>query len=483
MFHSLLQIFPDLSIDSVKVNAYLTIKSRIDSSFASITIVPVASSTVDLQCLVDDMIDFALVTDDPIPLLLEREARSDIAKPDFDPTRECDADCEHDHTISALQQDFETTDLPVSELSTIPMDNIFITRRPEDRLPDNVDILRAFRNQTMEQGEALPFVVADTPINEFQQNNLLFLGSFSHLFLLGEGVQRTKGAFNKREIHHLLLQHDNRFAQCSAFVFAAFNQMQRHEAIEQVGLRVKNNHYAMTAFNELVNDPAFTGRINDAVAHPESNDAKQLCATVMDITRITGSNVKYSAMERRGEVAKMLSMMYYAGPFSFFVTIAPADLESRLIIRLSKQRSNDRHPLQTDVCTEDEDILLTTELLPSLAHRRTLLAKNPVAAAIIYKMQIECMLEHLVGLQASHLTRSNAVCIDDRKEGAFGRPTCYAGVNEVCISCFYLLHSDDVTVDASQAVVAHALLAHDGLITYCYQGIFKQSTRSSRHQC
>ena len=449
MFHSLLQIFPDLSIDSVKVNAYLTIKSRIDSSFASITIVPVASSTVDLQCLVDDIIDFALVTDDPIPLLLEREARSDIAKPDFDPTRECDEDCEHDHTISTLQQNFETTDLPVSELSTIPMDNIFITRRPEDRLPDNVDILRAFRNQTMEQGEALPFVVADTPINEFQQNNLLFLGSFAHLFLLGEGVQRTKGAFNKREIHHLLLQHDNRFAQCSAFVFAAFNQMQRHEAIEQVGLRVQNNHYAMTAFNELVNDPAFTERINDAIAHPESDDTKRLCATVMAITRITGSNVKYSEMQRRGEVAKMLSMMYYAGPFSFFVTIAPADLESRLIIRLSKQRSNDRHPLQTDVCTEDEDILLTTESLPSLAHRRTLLAKNPVAAAIIYKMQIECMLEHLVGLQASHLTRSNAVCIDDRKEGAFGRPTCYAGVNEVCISCFYLLHSDNVTVDAS----------------------------------
>ena len=420
----------------MKVGAYLSIKCRIDPSFGSITIVPVGSSTVDLQCLVDDIIDFAFVSDDPIPLLLEREARSDIAKPDFDPTRECDEDCEHDHATSTLQQAFETTDLPESELSAIPMDNIFITRRPEDSVPNNVDILRAFRNQTMEQGEALPFVVADTPINEFRSNHILFLGAFSHLFLLGEGVQRTQGAFNKREIHHLLLQHDNRFAQCSAFVFAAFNQMQRHEALEQVALRVKNNHHAMTAFDELVNDEAFTDRINEAIAHPESDDAKKLCSMVMDITRITGSKVKYSEMERRGELSKMLSMMYYAGPFSFFITIAPSDLESRLIIRLSKRRSNERHPQQANLCMEDEDILFTTGSLPSLAQRRSLLAKNPVAAAIVYRKQIECMLEHLVGLQASHVTRSNACCMDDRKEGAFGRATCYSGVNEVCFSCF-----------------------------------------------
>ena len=417
----------------MKVNAYLIIKSRIDPSYASITIVPVDSSFVDLQCLVDDIIDFAFVSDDPIPLLLEREARSDIAKPDFDPTRECDEDCEHDHTTSTLQQNFETTDLPDSELPSIPMDNIFITRRAEGSLPENVEILRAFRNQTTERGESLPVVVGDMPINEFRSNHILFLGAFSHLFLLGEGVQRTRGAFNKREIHNLLFQYNNRFSHCSAFVFAAFNQMQRHEALEQVAMRVKNNHYAMTAFGELVNDPAFTDRINDAIAHPESDDAKQLCSTVMDITRITGSNVKYSEMERRGELSKMLSMMYYAGPFSFFITIAPSDLESRLIIRLSKRRSNERHPQQTNLCMEDDDILFTTGSLPSLTHRRSLLAKNPVAAAIVYKMQIECMLEHLVGLQASHLTRSNACCMDDRKEGAFGRPTCYSGVNEVCI--------------------------------------------------
>lgn len=414
----------------MKVHAYLTIKKRIDPSFAATTIVPVTSATADLETLVDDIVDFALVSDDLVPIALERGAQSDIAKPDFDPTLECNSDCDHGHSTSNLQQDFEATKAD-SELPTIPMEHILITRRPESNLPNNVDILRAFRDQTTEQGDVLPLVVADVPINEFRRNDTFFLGSFSHLFLLGEGVHRTRGAFNKREIQLLLLQHDNRFAHCSSFVFAAFNQMQRHDAIGQVSMRVKNNHYAMTVFDELVNDPAFSERINVAIANPESNAAKELCSKVMDITRITGSKVTYSEMERRSELSKMLALMHYAGPFSFFVTVAPADLESRLIMRLSRRRSNQRLSNASHLCVEDDDIVLSTDILPSLAQRRTVLAKNPVAAGVVYKKLAECMLEHLVGLQASYTTRSNAPCMNERKQGAFGKPVCFAGVNEV----------------------------------------------------
>jgi hypothetical protein len=429
--HHFLQIFPDLSIDPTKVHAYLSIKSRIDPSYATVTVLPIDLSAVDLACLVDDIVDSALVSEDPVPLLLEREARSDISKPEFDPTLESDPEDEIDHTTITLQEDLGARASTEPGLFPIPMDNIFITRRAEGSLPDNIDILRAFRDQTTERGESLPVVVGDTPINEFQRNHVLFLGSFSHLFLLGEGMQRTRGSFNKREIHHLLFQHNNRFSQCSAFVFAAFNQMQRHDAILQVSIRVKNNHYAMTAFDEMVNDPSFTERIADAIAHPQSQDSKELCSKVMDIARITGSNVRYSEMERRGELSKMISMMHYAGPFSFFVTIAPSDLESRLIIRLSRRRSNHRLPEHTNLCVEDGDIVFPSATLPPLAHRRLLLSKNPVAATIIYKRLIECMFEHLIGLQASHVTRSNAQCMGDRKEGALGKPTCYSGVSEV----------------------------------------------------
>lgn len=429
-----MQIFPDLSVDARKVHAYLTIKKRIDPSYSSIAVISVESSVVDLQSIMDDIVDFALVSDDPVAMLLERDAQSDIAKPDFDPTHECGSGCEHDESINTIQQDLGSSASLDSTASVIPMDNIFIARRPEGTLPSNIEILRQLRQQTTEQSDTLPLVVAETPINEFQRNHVLFLGSFAHLFLLGEGVQRSKGTFNKREIQHLLLQHSNRFAKCAAFVFVAFNQMQRHDVIRQVSIRVKNNHHDMTAFDALVNDPTFVDRINDAIANPESENTKQLCSTVMGITRITGANVRYSAMERRSELSKMLAMMYYSGPFSFFVTIAPADLESRFIMRLSRHRTNNRLPQQSDLCKEDEDIVFTTGALPSLAVRRAMLASNPVAAAVVYKKQIECMLEHLVGLAASHTTRSNAPCMDERKEGAFGKPICFSGVHEVCLS-------------------------------------------------
>ena len=426
-----MQIFPDLSVDARKVHAYLTIKKRIDPTYSSIAVISVESSVVDLQSIMDDIVDFALVSDDPVAMLLERDAQSDIAKPDFDPTHECGSGCEHDESIITMQQESGSSSTSNSAASVIPMDNIFIARRPECSLPSNVEILHQLRQQTAEQIDTLPLVVAETPINEFRRNHVLFLGSFSHLFLLGEGVQRSKGTFNKREIKHLLLQQSNRFAKCAAFVFVAFNQMQRLDVIGQVSIRVKNNHHDMTTFDALVNDPTFVDRINDAIANPESENTRQLCSKVMAITRITGAAVRYSAMERHSELSKMLAMMYYSGPFSFFVTIAPADLESRFIMRLSRRRTNNRLPQQSDLCMEDEDIMFTTGALPSLAFRRAMLASNPVAAAVVYEKQIECMLKHLVGLAASHTTRSNAPCMDERKVGAFGRPICFSGVHEV----------------------------------------------------
>ena len=296
--HHFLQIFPDLSIDPTKVYAYLSIKQRIDPSYATVTVITTDLSAADLANLVDDIVDSALVSDAPVPLQLEREARSDVSKPEFDPTLEFDADNENDDALITLQEeDSGASTSTETELLTIPMDNILIARRTDGGLPDNIAILQALRNQTTEQGESLPVVVDDTPMNEFQRNHILFLGAFSHLFLLGEGLQRTRGSFNSREMHHLLLQHDKRFAHCSAFVFAAFNQMQRHDAIRQVSIRVKNNHYAMTAFDEMVNDLSFTERIAQAIAHPLSTDSKQLCSKVMEIARITGSNVRYSEME------------------------------------------------------------------------------------------------------------------------------------------------------------------------------------------
>jgi hypothetical protein len=59
--------------------------------------------------------------------------------------------------------------------------------------------------------------------------------------------------------------------------------------------------------------------------------------------------------------------MHYCGPPSFFVTFAPPDMDSYLMLRLSHTITNRMWDM--------------TLSLPALAERKRLLAENPVAAA------------------------------------------------------------------------------------------------------
>ena len=73
----------------------------------------------------------------------------------------------------------------------------------------------------------IPIRRAKEPVNEFLENDKLFLGSYPLLFFLGEGWKGS-GSADKTFINHLLYQHDGRFAQCIPLLFTLFNQKQRH---------------------------------------------------------------------------------------------------------------------------------------------------------------------------------------------------------------------------------------------------------------
>jgi hypothetical protein len=110
-------------------------------------------------------------------------------------------------------------------------------------------------------------------------------------------------------------------------------------------------------------------------------------------------------------------MINYFGPPSFFVTVAPSDMDSVLTLRLAHVASN---------ATVDMNFTL-----PSLAQRMKNLADNPVAAAQVYQRLIECMLQHLIGVQAEHCVRTSHPPVDLRVVGILGVPIAFAGVTEV----------------------------------------------------
>lgn len=101
-----------------------------------------------------------------------------------------------------------------------------------------------------------------------------------HLFLLGQG-QPTGGSVSAKVARHWLLQFDGRFAHWTALVFYLFNQWQRHHACTKAAMRVKGGATGLGKFIEFVNDVSLRERLERAVLHPASHDARTIASVIM----------------------------------------------------------------------------------------------------------------------------------------------------------------------------------------------------------
>ena len=104
----------------------------------------------------------------------------------------------------------------------------------EEKKEDVTDRIHA--TQEAEGADRLNIRRGERPMNEFLENDKLFLGAFPMLFFIGEGF-KGKGSANCDFIRHLMRQHDNRFARCLPLMFGLFNQTQRHLVCTEVKSR------------------------------------------------------------------------------------------------------------------------------------------------------------------------------------------------------------------------------------------------------
>eukprot|EP01104_Vermistella_antarctica_P020101 TRINITY_DN835_c0_g1_i11.p1 TRINITY_DN835_c0_g1~~TRINITY_DN835_c0_g1_i11.p1 ORF type:complete len:814 (-),score=127.03 TRINITY_DN835_c0_g1_i11:3332-5773(-) len=255
---------------------------------------------------------------------------------------------------------------------------------------------------------------AGLPMNEFTQNSDMYTGTFPHLFLhgvMGRGTHAIgQGTLPAAFLRHLMLQHDGRFGKDLNFVFTAFNQSLRHEAVRRSAARVKSGK--IEDFVALVSDDTFLARLEAAVADPTSDDAQELIRLLMRIVAVTGAKIPFGPTERTAHLSHLYAMVGHFGMPCYFVTTAYDDTSSVLVIRLSTPadgNSEVRVPM------------------PSLAARSAILARNPAAAAAVYdKVQNEIH-NHLFGCPATNATtstRKSPVPLSQRRRGLFG--TCVA---------------------------------------------------------
>ena len=131
---------------------------------------------------------------------------------------------------------------------------------------------------------------------------------------------------------------------------------------------------------------------------------------------MAGIEVPWSALQRKSAMPRMLAMVRYCGPPSLFVTVAPSDADSMLMLRISA--------VMTTGSSADVE-----RLVPAAGVRRRTAAENPVATALMTKLVLEAIMEDLIGLRPAHM-RLATVPLHDRPLGIFGRIIGYVFVTE-----------------------------------------------------
>ena len=262
-------------------------------------------------------------------------------------------------------------------------------------------------------------VLSETkPLNEFTENDKIFLGSFPDLFFLGRMFPKN-GSVSESFTRHLLRQADNRFAQADELIFALFNQSQRHAAARQVAARVKSDPKSVNDFASVVEAPGFLAKLQRCIESPESKEARSLLARLMPLIRIAGVSVPFGPIERSLAVSRVCAVLQYFGLPAWFVTISPSDLDSVLILRLAKPLEDNNDPCEHKF------------ILPALNVRAQTLANNPVAAAEVFIRLVTAVFKCLIALPLHHFQKQAHCPVKERRQGIFGVPIAHYTAIEV----------------------------------------------------
>ena len=258
----------------------------------------------------------------------------------------------------------------------------------------------------------------ETPINEFVENDSLFLGAFPDLFFIGIKFP-TAGSIPSLFTQHLLRQADNRFAQVDEIIFILFNQSQRHAAAKEVATHVYSDSDSVHKFTNIVEAPNFMKDLKSAIESPDKKESRALMNSIMPLVRVSGASVPFGPVQRSVAVSKLCAMIHYFGLPSWFVTVSPSDLDSIIILRLASPLKDNNDSMQCQFVVPHLNVCIET------------LANNPAAAAEVFIRLITALFECLVALPLHHNLKQSHSSVRERRQGIFGVPVAHFCAIEV----------------------------------------------------
>jgi hypothetical protein len=174
------------------------------------------------------------------------------------------------------------------------------------------------------------------PTNEYN-NPTLLLGLYPTIFPYGMGAfedtsRPVKISF-KKQIQYLLSYHDRRFEEHHSFIFIAFNMLQRRETCPPARLMTSKPFFSKTAEQIVsLNTDDIKQVLNDFEKNKisVSNRSSHVSALLSQVEgKVMGSIQSRSALRNQ-----MHGLIFNQGLPSIFLTINPADINSRVALYL-----------------------------------------------------------------------------------------------------------------------------------------------------
>lgn len=182
-------------------------------------------------------------------------------------------------------------------------------------------------------------------LNTYEDNHLIFGGTFPHAFPLGMPEKFSSGPLPHQLLRRLLLAYTPQFERTPNFIFLAFNQLQLAACSRAVAYEAKSDSKHLAALRELLESEDFDSNLANAISDPDGSDAKRLLIKITPLLRAVGRKVPYSPLERKNELPDLYGMEQRLGPHTEWVTFSQLSSTQPLVIRLgSRMRDGSDHP-------------------------------------------------------------------------------------------------------------------------------------------
>ena len=164
-------------------------------------------------------------------------------------------------------------------------------------------------------------------------------------------------------------------------------------------------------FSDEVMSSAFQEKLKNAVAHPDSGDAKYVLNKLLPVLAAAGKHTAFGALERNSSLGEIYSMIRRFRPEFELLTVAFDDVNSPQVFQLTfSQPDNVSFP-----STASRDFLSSMEdgipfssgevkIPTNCSALATAVTNNPVASAFMYKRLIYNIVTILIGLKPSNLS-------------------------------------------------------------------------------